>query len=47
MLKQLLGHCENHDILLDFQSAYYDHYTAETSLIKLTNDITGQWKDSR
>ena len=39
MLKQLLSHCENHDLLPDFQSAYHEHYSTETSLIKLTNDI--------
>ena len=39
MLKQLLDHCENRDLLPDFQSAYCEHYSRETSLIKLTNDI--------
>ena len=39
MLKQLLSHFENHDLLPDFQSAYCKHYSTETSLIKLTNDI--------
>ena len=39
MLKQLLGHCENHYLLPDFQSAYHKHCNTETSLIKLTNDI--------
>ena len=39
MLKQLLNHCENHDLLPDFQSAYHEHYTKETSLIKISNDI--------
>ena len=39
ILKQLLGHCENHDLLPDFQSAYHKHYSTETSLIKLTSDI--------
>ena len=39
MLKQLLDHCKNHDLLPDFQSAYCEHYSTETSLIKLTNDI--------
>ena len=39
MLKELLDHCKNHDLQSDFQSAYHEHYTTETSLIKLTNDI--------
>ena len=39
MLKQLMEHCENHNLLPDFQSAYRKHYSMETSLIRLTNDI--------
>ena len=39
MLKQLLSHCENHDLLPDFPSAYHEHYSTETSLMKLSNDI--------
>ena len=39
MIKQLLYHCKNHDLLPDFQSAYHEHFSTETSLIKLTNDI--------
>ena len=39
MLKQLLDHCKNHNPLPDFQSAYCEHYSTETSLIKLTNDM--------
>ena len=39
MLKQLLKHCENHNLLPDFQSAYQKHYIMETSLIRLTNNI--------
>ena len=39
MLKQLLEHSENHNLLPDFQSAYHKYYSMETSLIRLTNDI--------
>ena len=39
MLKQLMEHCENHNLLSDFQPAYWKHYSTETSLIRLTNDI--------
>ena len=39
MLKQLLRHCKNHNLLPDFQSVYQKHYSTETSLIRLTNDI--------
>ena len=39
MLKQLMQHCERHELLLDFQSAYGRNYSTETSLIKMVNDI--------
>ena len=39
MLQQLMEHCKNHNLLPDFQSAYRKHYSMETSLIRLTNDI--------
>ena len=39
MFKHLLDHCKNHNLLLDFQSAYCEHYSTETSFIKLTNGI--------
>ena len=39
ILKQFLKHCENHNLLPDFQSAYQKHYSTETSLIRLTNNI--------
>ena len=38
-LQQLMEHCKNHSLLPDFQSAYWKHYSMETSLISLTNDI--------
>ena len=39
MLNQLLDHCNNNNLLPDFQSAYHQHYSTETSLINITNDI--------
>ena len=39
MLKQLLQHCEDKHLLLDFQSAYQANYSMKTSLVKLVNDI--------
>ena len=39
MLQQLMEHCKNHNLLSYFQSAYQKHYSMETSLIRLTNDI--------
>ena len=39
MLDQLLDHCNTNDLLPDFQSAYHQYYSTETSLINITNDI--------
>ena len=39
MLKQFNNHCDKHNILLDYQSAYWENYNMETTLLKLTNDI--------
>ena len=33
------NHCEQHKIILDYQSAYRVNYPCETSLVKLMNDI--------
>ena len=44
MLEQLLEDCENHNLLPDFQSAYQKHYSMETSLIRLTNNILWSMK---
>ena len=34
-----MDHCNSNDLLLDFQSAYHQNYSTETSLINITNDI--------
>ena len=39
MLCQLLDCCTQHNLIPDFQSAYHNNYSTETSLLKLTNDI--------
>ena len=38
-LQQLTQHCNNHNLLPDFQSAYRKHHGCKTSLLKLINDI--------
>ena len=38
-LDQFIAHCDNHSLLPDYQSAYRQHYSCETALIKLTNDV--------
>ena len=38
-LNQFITHCNKHSLLPDYQSAYHEHYSCETALIKLTNDI--------
>ena len=39
MLKQFLEHCDVYNLIPDFQSAYRENYSTETSLVKLANDI--------
>ena len=40
MLEQLNTHCDHHDLILDYQSAYRTNYSCETALVKLTSDIS-------
>ena len=39
MLKQLINHCNTNCLIPDFQSAYRENYSTETSLISMCNDI--------
>ena len=39
MLHQPLTHCNESNLLSDFQSVHHQNYSTETSLIKLCNDI--------
>ena len=39
MLVQVNTHCDHHDLILDYQSAYRTCYICETALVKLTSDI--------
>ena len=39
MLKQFNIHCDNNNLLPDYQSAYRQNYSTETSIIKLCNDV--------
>ena len=39
MLLQLSGHCREHDLQLDYQSAYREHYSCETTLLQLSDNI--------
>ena len=38
-LKQFNKQCDDHDLLPENQSAYGKHYSCETSLLRITNDI--------
>ena len=38
-MQQILNFCEFNHLLSDHQSAYRQHYSCETLLIRLTNDI--------
>ena len=39
MLLQLSQHCDNYDLQPDYQSAYREHYSCETVILKVSNDI--------
>ena len=39
MLAQINKHCEDNQMMPDYQSAYRSNYSCETSLVKLVNDI--------
>ena len=39
MLTQFNKHCENNQLMPDYQSAYRSNYSCETLLVKLVNDI--------
>ena len=38
-LDQMNNHCEQHKIILDYQSAYRANYSCKTALVKLVNDV--------
>ena len=39
MLLQLSDHCNKYGLQPDYQSAYREHYSCETAVLKLSNDI--------
>ena len=39
MLLQLCQHCDNYSLQPDYQSAYREHYSCETAILKVSNDI--------
>ena len=39
MLKQLINHCNTNCLIPNFQPAYRENYSTETSLIRMCNDI--------
>ena len=38
-VKQFIQHCNDQDLIPDYQSAYRSAYSTETALVKITNDI--------
>ena len=38
-LKQFIQHCDDQNLIPDYQSAYSSGYSRETALVKITNDI--------
>ena len=39
MLLQLSQHCEEFKLQPDYQSAYREHYSCETAVLKISNDV--------
>ena len=39
MLSQVSRHCEEYQLQPDYQSAYREHYSCETAILKISNDI--------
>ena len=39
MLLQVSKHCEEYQLQPDYQSAYREHYSCETAILKISNDI--------
>ena len=44
-LDQMNNHCEQHKIILDYQSADRVNYSCETALVKLVNDVLWCYKN--
>ena len=38
-LKQFIQHCDDQNLILDYQNAYRSGYSMETALVKISNDI--------
>ena len=45
MLNQLKRHNEQYQLMPSYQSAYWQHHSCETSLLKLTNDVLWSMED--
>ena len=43
-LKQFIQHCNDQDLIPDYQSTYRSGYSTETALVKITNDILWSFK---
>lgn len=46
-LAQFMNHCDTHNLLPDFQSAYRKNYSCETALIKIMNDLLWAMEDQK
>ena len=44
---QFNQHCDEHQLLPDFQSAYRQGYSTKMSLIKMMNDVLGVWRERK
>ena len=47
MLTQFNKHCEDNQLMPDYQSAYRSNYSCETSLVKLLNDVLWDFENQK
>ena len=47
MLKQFIIHCDNNNLLPDYQLAYRQNYSTETSIIKLCNNVLWEMENQQ
>ena len=47
VLNQFNEHCEKHNLLPDYQSAYRKNYSCETASVKIVNDMLHNMEDQK
>ena len=45
MLLQISWHCQEYNLQLDYQSEYREHFSCETAILRVTNDLLWAMED--